>query len=120
METIKEKIRRIKYSRLHDEEKWFLDFIDGMKPIYSKERRNSIYFIKNKDILFEGNFEIGILRINGKIIKGDINFMNYKRYIIDMFYKYVPIEEKYRIGVYNKLQSLSIIMDESIFGIKIT
>ena len=56
---IKDKIRKIKYSRLSDIDKYFLELIKDVKRI--KEDDNKYYWVKNNSIIFEE-------RINSKII----------------------------------------------------
>jgi len=115
---IKEKIKYIKYCRLTGREKWFLELINGMEMFYFKDRRSSIYFKKNNMILFECKFNMGILRINNKFIKDYETFNEYKPYIIEMFYQNISLPKRNTSpNEYDKVLYVSLISDESIFGI---
>ena len=59
-----EKIRQIKYSRLKDEERFFLETIDGVKPFISEIYPQSIIWKKNDVILIEQDYENGLLHIS--------------------------------------------------------
>lgn len=119
METIRDKIKLIKYHRLSEGERWILNLFDGMEMFYVKERRSSIFFKKNNMILFECQFNLGMLRINSKFINiSNKTFSEYEPYIIEMFYNNVTLPKRNILpNNYDKVFFVSVINDESFFGV---
>lgn len=93
---IRDKIRKIKFSRLPKEDKYFLMLIKDIKRI--KENDNTYYWVKNKSIIFEERVEQKLLffsrplwlRINSVYTSIDTTFV-YK-----MCHRYL-VNNKYRI-----------------------
>ena len=65
---MKDKIRQIKYSRLKEEERFFLEMIDGIEPFTSYDYPESVFCVKNDIVLFEQDFENKWLRVNHELI----------------------------------------------------
>jgi len=63
-----EKIKKIKYSRLKEEERFFLEMIDGIESFTSDNYTQSVFWKKNDKILLEQDFENKWLRVNYDII----------------------------------------------------
>ena len=62
------KIRQIKYSRLKEEERFFLDMIYGIEPFTSTDFPKSVFWKKNDIVLLEQDFKNKWLRVNYKLI----------------------------------------------------
>ena len=60
-----DKIKKIKYSRLKEEERFFLETIYEIKPFkLDDDYQQSVFWVKNGKILLEQDFKNGYLRVN--------------------------------------------------------
>ena len=63
-----DKIKKIKYSRLKEEERFFLNTIDGIESFISDDYPQSVFWKKNGKVLLEQDYKNGWLRVNYKLI----------------------------------------------------
>ena len=93
-----DKIKRIKYNRLKEEEKFIIEIINVVKPFTSDKYPESVFWKKNDTILFEQDFKNGFLRVNNKYIwsvlvfKYGYNFNDVQPFIKEVVGKYKKFE----------------------------
>ena len=117
-----EKIRQIKYSRLSDEERFFLETIDGIEPFKSDKYPQSIFWKKNDTILLDMDYKLGCLRVNYKLIwsvfenKYGYDYNDIQSFVEDMVDRHIKLEsiapilyvehDRYLVDRHTKLRSL--------------
>lgn len=65
---LKDKIKRIKLSRLIPEERFLIETLDGIEKFTDTKYPNSVFYKKDEIILFEHDLKSNILWCNQKII----------------------------------------------------
>jgi len=92
-----DKIKKIKYSRLSEKDRLFLEMIDGIEPFKSDKYPDSIFWKKNDRILLEQDFKNGWLHVNYNIIwsvfekKYGYNYIDTQSFIKDVVGKYTNL-----------------------------
>ena len=93
-----DKIKQIKYSRLKEEERFFLETIDGIEPFKSDKYPQSIFLKKNGVVLLEQDYENGWLRVNYELIwsvfedKYGYNYNDTQSFIKDAVERHTNLE----------------------------
>ena len=64
-----DKIKKIKYSRLKEEERFFLEMIDGIQPFTIDDYPESVFWMKNDMVLLEEDYKNGLLYVNYERIR---------------------------------------------------
>ena len=109
-----DKFKQIKYSRLSEEERFFLDTIDGIEPFTSDKYPQSIFWKKNDIILLEQDYKQKWLRVNNELIWSVLyNKYGYNNTSIQIFIKDV-VEKHTNFGILTP--HLQILWQESLMG----
>ena len=85
-----DKIKKLKYSRFKEEERLFLEMIDGIESFTTDQYPESVFWKKNHVILLEQDFKNGWLGVNYKLIwsvfetKYGYNYVDTQSFIKDV------------------------------------